>query len=72
MRLFIDGDNVATSTAIGTDSIRLPNGTTTLGVGNLFSNSNFYSDGQFDDVRITKGVARYSSSFTPPTKAHPT
>jgi hypothetical protein len=26
----------------------------------------------YDDVRVTKGIARYTQSFAPPTKSQPT
>jgi hypothetical protein len=41
-------------------------------IGNVSSNHDFGFLGHIDEVRITKGVARYSgSSFTPPSSAFP-
>lgn len=35
-------------------------------------NANRGLPGQFDEVRVTKGIARYGGAFTPPTAAFPT
>lgn len=70
IRLFIDGtveDGPATSA--GT----FQNITTSLRVGSIRlpgSNAEVF-DGHMDEVRITKGVARYDSAFTPPDEAFP-
>jgi hypothetical protein len=44
---------------------------TTLVLGKDIPYGGFYLGGYLDDVRITKGYARYTSNFTPPTTALP-
>jgi len=42
---------------------------TNFRIGAAVGTPNAYFDGYLDDIRITKGVARYTNSFTPPTAA---
>lgn len=60
-RLWLDGVQVSTSTA----SYNLTDGNVTVGA---YGGAQFFS-GYIDDFRITKGVARYTAAFTPPTVA---
>jgi hypothetical protein len=46
----------------------LDQGLTNIIIGSAFNSSEFLT-GYIDDLRITKGYARYTTSFTPPTAA---
>jgi hypothetical protein len=65
-RLFKDGTLVDSATYSGSFSKQ----STNL-IGNVFLSQTQTMDGFMDDVRITKGIARYTSNFTPPTDALP-
>ncbi len=65
LKMFFNGTQVASAT----DSTSL-GATAALFVG--FNNSAHYFNGYIDDLRVTKGVARYTTNFTPPTAAFPT
>jgi hypothetical protein len=60
-RLFVNGVQVAT----GTDATDYSSAHSLIG-GRTFNNDSRYFNGYLDGVRITKGVARYTRSFTPP------
>ncbi|NDD53999.1 LamG domain-containing protein, partial [bacterium] len=64
IKLFINGFQVASQSYSST----LNSPASAFVVGLQLSNNNAYT-GYIDDLRITKGIARYTSNFTPPTSA---
>lgn len=66
-RMFKDGNQIASATSSTAPSTAAE----TLRIGNWRSGSAYDTNGYIDDFRITKGVARYTANFTPPTAAFP-
>lgn len=66
VRIFLDGSLEATGSWTANLGNTLP-----LDIGGDYSGTNCMT-GYIDDLRITKGVARYTANFTPPTHAFPT
>lgn len=68
MRLFLNGTLQASSTK--TTSLTNTTGRPMIGGDGASNGGNYY--GYMDEIRVTQGVARYTSAFTPPTTAMPT
>jgi hypothetical protein len=66
LRLYVNGAVVASATVAAT----FFNSTRVLYIGNEGGTLSLWQ-GQIDEVRITKGVARYGGAFTPPIAAFP-
>jgi hypothetical protein len=66
-RLFVNGTQVGSTYADTTNYIAPQSGS--IYIGGLLSALS--TAGYIDDLRITKGVARYTANFTPPTAAFP-
>ena len=66
-RMFINGVQEASTTSSSSYNMGLGG----LRVGQAsWDGANGYFKGNVDDIRLTKGLARYTSSFTPPSSAH--
>ena len=68
-RVFVDG-NVVGSASDTTDYGVLASSPVSIGLGNTtYESSEYPYEGYMEDLRITIGVARYTSTFTPPSKS---
>ena len=63
LRMYVDGVSSSSTTFSGT----VPDSTRVFEVG---AQDTAYFNGYIDQARFTQGVARYTSTFTPPTTAH--
>jgi hypothetical protein len=65
-RMFLNGVQVGSTYSDTTTYISNP-----VGVGAYLGSPSLYLNGYIDDLRITKGFARYTANFTPPSVALP-
>lgn len=67
LKLYIDGAGGNTTDVTG---ITMNDSTRILSIGRSGAHDDLYYQGDIDELRITKGVARWTSDFTPSTAAY--
>lgn len=65
MKLFVNGSQIGSTSS----SLAYDLSATATNIGS--QTANYYHSGYLDDIRVTKGVARYTANFTPPAAPHP-
>jgi len=66
--MFIDGTMVGTASIPSTEVVGNTSSEIRIGYN---ERDNTYANGTIDDLRVTRGVSRYQSNFTPPLRALP-
>jgi hypothetical protein len=67
LAFFVDGTRIGSD---GTMSDTIYNSSGILTIGKTGSVTNQWHNGYFDEYRVSKGIARWTSDFTPPTEAY--
>ena len=69
-KIYVDGVEDASATNSGSITAATSDSNSVAQIGYLRTNggSDRHLDGYLDDLRVTNGVARYTSNFTPPTE----
>ena len=71
LKLYIDGTAIAVTTTTDLAGNTLPNLTAAFEIGRQNNSSAYkYFNGYIDEYRVSKGIARWTSNFTPPTEAY--
>ena len=73
-KLYVNGIEVASAASPHqgpANDVSIGNISSLLTIGSYFENGYGFLDGFIDDIRITKGLARYTANFAVPTAAHP-
>lgn len=71
-RFYVDGVQVGASDTTANSTSSLFQGSSDVWVGGYGGGTNDWVNGNIANVRITKGVVRYTTDFTPPQQLYPT